>query len=99
MLNFFGSVQELIGLVFGVAALVLAVFGFVDALRHRPDAFTAAGKASKTIWLAVLGVAVALSFYSVAAPFSMTWILAVVGAGVYAADVRPALRRVMGRGR
>ncbi len=29
----------------------------------------------------------------------MTGILAVVGAGVYAADVRPALRRVMGRGR
>ena len=99
MLNFFGSIQELIGLVFGVAALVLAVFGFVDALRHRPDAFTAAGKASKTIWLAILGVAVALSFYSVAAAFSMTWILAVVGAGVYVADVRPALRRVMGRGR
>ncbi|MHB1473085.1 MAG: DUF2516 family protein [Dermatophilaceae bacterium] len=99
MLNFFGSIQALIGLVFGVAALVLAVFGFVDALRHRPDAFTAAGKASKTIWLAILGVAVALSFYSVAAPFSMTWILAVVGAGVYVADVRPALRRVMGRGR
>jgi hypothetical protein len=39
-----------------------------------------------------------LSFYSVLAPFSLPWIFAVVGAGVYAADVRPALRRVMGRG-
>lgn len=98
MLNTFATFQTLIELVFGVAALVLAVFGLVDALRHRPDAFTAAGKASKNIWLAVLGVAVALSFYSVNSPFGLTWILAVVGAGVYAADVRPALRKVMGRG-
>jgi len=98
MIDIFGSIQGLIGLVFGVAALVLSVFGLVDALRHRPDAFTAAGKASKTIWLVVLGVAVALSFYSVASPFSLAWILAVVGSGVYAADVRPALRQVMGRG-
>jgi len=81
MSNIFGSIQELIGLVFGLAALVLAVFGFVDALRHRPDAFTAAGKLSKPIWLAILGVAVALAFYTVLSPFSMIWILAVVGAG------------------
>jgi uncharacterized membrane protein len=98
MFSIFGSLQELIGLVFGVAALILSVFGLVDALRHRPDAFAAAGKASKNIWLAVLGVSVALSFYTVASPFSLAWILAVVGAGVYAADVRPALRQVMGRG-
>ena len=99
MSNIFGSIQELIGLVFGLAALVLAVFGFVDALRHRPDAFTAAGKLSKNIWLAILGVAVALSFYTVLSPFSMIWILAVVGAGVYLAYVRPALRRVIVHGR
>ncbi len=98
MFDIFGSLQGLIALVFGVAALVLSVFGLVDALRHRPDAFTAAGKATKTIWLVILGVAVALSFYTVASPFSLPWILAVVGSGVYAADVRPALRQVMGRG-
>ena len=99
MFDIFGSIQGLIGLVFGMAALALAVFGLVDALRHRPDAFTAAGKASKNVWIAVLAVAVALSFYSVASPFTLAWILAVVGSGVYAADVRPALRQVMGRGR
>jgi hypothetical protein len=98
MVGIFGSIQILIGLVFGVAALVLSVFGLVDALRHRPEAFTAAGKASKTIWLVVLGVAVALSFYNFPSPFQLPWILAVVGSGVYAADVRPALRQVMGRG-
>lgn len=98
MSSVFGSAQWIIALVFGLAVLVLAVFGLVDALRHRPDAFTAAGKASKNLWLGVLTVCVALSFYSVAAAFSLPWILAVVGAGVYLADVRPALRNVMGRG-
>ena len=98
MPNIFGSVQALIWFAFGLAALVLALFGLIDVLRHRPDAFTAAGKRTKNFWLLVLGVAVALSVVSVYSAFSLTWILAVVGAGVYAADVRPALRRVMGRG-
>lgn len=98
MFNFLGSLQGLIGLVFGIFAVLLAVYGLVDALRHRPDAFTAAGKASKNLWLAVLAAAVALSVFSVANPFSLPWILAVVGAGVYAADVRPALRSITGRG-
>jgi uncharacterized membrane protein len=98
MFNIFGSLQWLIALVFGVGALVLAVFGLVDAFRHRPEAFTAAGKRSKNFWLVVLGIAVALSFYSIQYPFTLPWIAAVVAAGVYAADVRPALRKVMGRG-
>jgi hypothetical protein len=98
MLTIFGSLQWLIELLFGVGALVLSVFGMVDALRHRPDAFTAAGKRTKNFWLVVLGIAVALSFISVTAPFGLPWIVAVVGAGVYAADVRPALLKVMGRG-
>ena len=97
-MSIFGSIQSLILFAFGVAALGLSVFGLVDALRHRPDAFTAAGKRTKNFWLVVLGIAVALSFISVTAPFGLPWIVAVVGAGVYAADVRPALRKVMGRG-
>jgi hypothetical protein len=98
MSNIFGSIQALIMFAFGIAALGLSLFGLIDALRHRPDAFTAAGKRTKNFWLLVLGVAVALSILSVYSAFSITWILAVVGAGIYAADVRPALRRVMGRG-
>jgi hypothetical protein len=98
MLNIFGNLQVLIALAFAVTALGLSVFGLVDALRHRADAFTAAGKASKNIWLAMLGVAVAFSFYGVGGAFHFTSIMALVAAGVYAADVRPALRKVMGRG-
>ena len=98
MFTIFTSIQSLLMLAFGIVAVGLSVFGLVDALRQRPDAFTAAGKRTKNFWLAVLGLAVALSLYSVTIPFSLPWIIAVVAAGVYAADVRPALRRVMGRG-
>jgi NhaP-type Na+/H+ or K+/H+ antiporter len=97
-MDILGSIQELIYLAFGLVIMGLAIFGLVDALRHRPDAFTAAGKASKNLWLAVLAGAVALSVLSIGNPFNITGILAVVGAGVYLADVRPALRRVIGRG-
>ena len=98
MSNIFGSLQALIMFAFGLAGLGLSLFGLVDAARHRPDAFTAAGKRTKNFWLAVLGVAVALSIVTVYSPFTIMWIVAVVGSGVYLADVRPALRRVMGRG-
>lgn len=93
-----GSIQGLLYLAFWMAAMGLSSFGLADALRHRPDAFTAAGKASKNLWLAVLAGAVALSILAFPNPFQITGILAMVGAGVYAADVRPALRRVIGRG-
>jgi len=97
-MSIFGSLNLVIALVFAGGAVVLSVFGLVDALRHRPDAFTAAGKRTKNFWLAILGVCVALSLFWFPAPFQLPWIIAVVGSGVYAADVRPALRRVMGRG-
>jgi hypothetical protein len=98
MSNILSSIQSLIFFAFGLAAVALSLFGLIDALRHRPDAFTAAGKRTKNFWLVILGVALALSFVSVFTAFGLTWVLAVVGAGVYAADVRPALRKVMGRG-
>jgi len=43
MSTIFGSLNILIALVFAGGAVILSVFGLVDALRHRPDAFTAAG--------------------------------------------------------
>jgi len=61
MSTIFGSLNLVIALVFAGGAVLLSVFGLVDALRHRPDAFTAAGKKTKNFWLAILGVAVALS--------------------------------------
>jgi len=98
MSTMFGSLSFLIALVFAGGVVVLSAYGLVDALRHRPDAFTAAGKRTKNFWVAILVVCVASSLLWFPAPFMLPWILAVVGAAVYLVDVRPALRRVMGRG-
>ena len=77
------------------------VFALVDALRHRPDAFVAAGKRTKQFWTIVTGVArpARLRLAVGSSPLNMLGIIAFVGAGIYLADVRPALRQVSGRGR
>jgi peptidoglycan/LPS O-acetylase OafA/YrhL len=44
-----------------VAVLVMAVYAFVHAAIQRSDAYTAAEKLTKPVWLAILGGAVAFS--------------------------------------
>ena len=93
-----GGAQSLVLLVLGLLAFAMQVFALVDAVRNRPDAFVAAGKRTKQFWLIVLGVAAALGFVSILNPLNIFSLLAVVGAGIYLADVRPALRQVSGGG-
>ena len=40
-MNLIGSAQSTVALLLGIAALVLEVFAFVDAIRHRADAYQA----------------------------------------------------------
>ena len=96
MIDVISGAQNLVTLVLWLAALGLEVFALVEAIRYRPDAYVAAGKWSKTIWLIIVGVAVAFGF-TTGFP-SFPWIIAVGAAGFFLADVRPALRRVSGRG-
>lgn len=92
-----GEAQYYVTLVLTIAALGLEVFAFVHALRTRPDAFVAAGKRTKNFWLAVTGVATLLGFVSMGG-LGLLAIVGVVAAGVYLADVRPAVETVQGRG-
>ena len=71
----------------------------VDAVRHRPDAFTAAGKRTKNFWTIVLAVALAVGIITLFNVLNFVGIIAFVAAAVYLTDVRPALRQVTGRGR
>jgi hypothetical protein len=98
-MNLIGSAQSTVALLLGIAALVLEVFAFVDAIRHRADAYVAAGKRTKQFWSIVTGVSALVGFVTFLSPLNMLGILAVVGAGIYLADVRPALQRVSGAGR
>ena len=95
----FSNVQSTLVLVLGVLALACEVFALVDALRHRPDAYRAAGKRTKNFWLIVLAVAVVIGVVTLFNVLSFVGIIAFVAAAVYLADVRPALRQVSGRGR
>jgi hypothetical protein len=94
-----GSAQQVVTLLLSLAAFAMEAFALVDCLRHRPDAFVAAGKRTKKFWSIVLGIATLLGFVSINTflVFSIG-ILAVVAAAIYLADVRPALRQVSGGG-
>ena len=81
----------------GAGALALEVYAFVDALRHPEGSYLAAGKRTRTFWLVVLGVAMALGVVTLAS-LNFFALLGFVAAAVYLADVRPALRQVRGLG-
>ncbi len=98
-MNALANVQGTLVLVLGVLALGCEVFAMVDALRHRPDAYIAAGKRTKTFWLIVLAVAVVIGVITLTNVLGFVGIIAFVAAAVYLTDVRPALRQVGGRGR
>ncbi|MGA8980419.1 MAG: DUF2516 family protein [Pedococcus sp.] len=95
MFNLDGA-QNLVLLALGFLAFVMQVFALVDATRYRKDAFLAASKRTKKLWVIVLAVAVALGFVSIRNPLNIFSLLAVVAAAVYLVDVRPALRQVSG---
>jgi hypothetical protein len=77
-----------------IAVLVTTVYAFVHAAMQRPDAYTAADKLTKPVWLIILGVAAALTFIGV---FGTA--IAACAAGVYLVDVRPKLLDIQGKSR
>lgn len=95
-MNLIGNAQGTIAYVLSLAIFAMQVFAFVDALRHRPESYVAAGKRTKTIWLAVTGVTVVLGFLTLGNPLNLFALIGIVGAGVYLADVRPAVKSISG---
>ena len=99
------TLQYLILLVLAVGAFAIEVWALVDALRQPSAAFTAAGKLTKPVWLAIVGVAAALGFLALPifgggaiSSLGFLSLIAVVAAAVYLTDVRPAVRQMRGRG-
>ncbi|MDR3201830.1 MAG: DUF2516 family protein [Bifidobacteriaceae bacterium] len=95
------SLQAWVILGIGVAAFGLEVWACVDALIRPAPAYPAAGKASKTMWVALTAVAAVIGFGS-ASPFGagpiggIAAVAAVIVAIVYLVDVRPAVRGARG---
>ena len=83
--------------VLAIAAFVVEVWAFTDALRRPGKAYQAAGKQTKPLWLIILGVAVVIGLYLgvLSGGFGAVGILpiaAFVAAAIYLTDVRPKVR-------
>ena len=78
------------------AVLAVTVYAFVHAAMQRPDAYTAADKLTKPVWLVILGVSALLTLVL---GCTLGAVIAAVAAGVYLVDVRPRLLEVQGKSR
>ena len=78
-----------------IAVLVTTVYAFVHAALQRPDAYTAAEKLTKPVWLVILGVGALLALV-----LGITGVaISAVAAGVYLVDVRPKILEIQGKSR
>jgi len=95
-MDLLGAAQSKVTLVLALAIIAMQAFAFVDALRHRPEAYLAAGKRTKSFWLAITGAAVLVGFVTMLDPLRFVALIGIIAAGVYLADVRPALKAASG---
>ncbi len=94
-MEFFGGIQNLLTLGLLVVALGVKIWALVDALRHRTDAYPAAGKQTKPIWGAILGLALVVQIV-ILYPLNFLNLAGVAAAIIYLVDVRPAVKQVEG---
>jgi Protein of unknown function (DUF2516) len=92
------ELQGLVGyvlFVLQIAVLATTVYALVHAALQRPDAYTAADKLTKPVWLVILGVGVLLALV-----LGITGVaIAAVATGVYLVDVRPKILEIQGKSR
>ena len=92
------ELQVLVGYVLAflqIAVLLTTVYAFVHAALQRPDAYTAADKLTKPVWLIILGAGALLALV-----LGITGVaISAVAAGVYLVDVRPKILEIQGKSR
>ena len=79
--------------------MLMTLYAFVHAAMQRPDAYTAADKLTKPVWLVILGLAVALTSILSFVFGVLGMAIAACAAGVYLVDVRPKLLEIQGKSR
>lgn len=100
-----GLLQMYLFLGLSLVGVALEIWALIHAARTPAPSFEAADKRTKTFWAAVLAGAVLVGFLGIPPPIGVSplpvlfVLIAVVPAGVYLADVRPAVDRYSGRGR
>ena len=88
-----------------IAAFGMSVWALVHAVRTPARAFAAAGKLSKNLWLVFTGLATIFTLAAASGYLGMGFgmlniftIASVIAAGVYLADVKPAVNEYRGGG-
>jgi Na+/proline symporter len=94
-----GSLQTLLLFTISIVIFVAAVWALIQAFRFPADAYVAAGKRTRTFWLAITGGATLLSFLGLPPNFGfgmgfLFWTAAAAGALIFFVDVLPRLREV-----
>ncbi len=98
-----GGIQNVLFVVLTLVGLGLEVWALVHAVMTPARSFEAADKRTKVFWVAVLAGAALVGFLSIPPPIGQSVLpvflalIAVVAAGIYLADVRPAVTRYRGR--
>lgn len=82
-----------------LATFVASLYALIEALRTPAPAFQMMDKQTKGLWVALLGIATALSFLAVMSGRGMFVILGLVATLVFLLDVRPAVKGAAGGGR
>jgi hypothetical protein len=81
-----------------IALLVLKAFAFGDAVMRPKDAFPAADKQTKALWLILVGLALLTHLIpQFMQPIGLFNIAGTIAAAVYVVGVRPAVREIGGR--
>ncbi|MDT7802410.1 MAG: hypothetical protein QOI78_5843 [Actinomycetota bacterium] len=76
---------------------LVGLFAFVHALLQRADAYSAADRKSKPIWMLITGgatLAMVLFYLDPFSPGMIFWVPAAAASLVYLVDVRPKLIEV-----
>ncbi|HVV11140.1 DUF2516 family protein [Amycolatopsis sp.] len=93
-------IAQWIMLIIGWAGTLVGLVAFFHALLQRSDAFTAAERKTKPIWLAITGAGtVAMGLFGFGGAGTIFWLAGIVAVLVYMVDVRPKLIEVQRRGK
>ena len=82
-------------LALGLVAFIVEAWAFIDAVTRPKQAFVAASKQTKPLWLIILGVAAVVGLYFGiygSGPVSILPVAAFVAAAIYLTDVRPKVK-------
>ncbi|MCP3426282.1 DUF2516 family protein [Rothia sp. AR01] len=95
--DIFRLLEGYINIFLALVLLVLALWAFVEAARAPSGAYEAAFKRTKNFWMLVTGACLLGAIISVMTAFGgaaslFIQLIAATAAGVFLADVRPAVR-------